>query len=84
MPTVLRIDGYSIQISTQDHIPAHVHVFARGCEAIINLNCLNSFGTLRENKFFKSRELKSVMRLVQANRAMLCEAWEEIHGSIVR
>lgn len=80
MPTILCVDGYDVQIFTQDHLPPHVHVFARGCEAIVHLNCLDRFVSVRDNHRFKSRELRDVVLLVQANRAALCEAWEDIHG----
>jgi len=30
MPTILRIEGYEIVIYLHDHLPPHVHVFARG------------------------------------------------------
>jgi hypothetical protein len=80
MPTILHADGYDGQIFTQDHLPPHVHVFATGCEAIVHLNCLDSFVTLRDNFRFRARELKDILLLVQANRLMLCEEWEKIHG----
>jgi len=38
MPTVLRFDGFSVVIYPADHIPAHVHVFGGGNEAVFNLN----------------------------------------------
>jgi len=79
MPTVLRKDGYEIQIYTQDHLPPHVHVFARGCEAIVNLGCPDGEVTVRENFRFKQRELGDIMRLVKAYQSFLCAAWREIH-----
>ena len=80
MATILFVDGYKVQLFTQDHLPPHAHVFARGCEAIVFLNCLESSVTLRENFRFKTSEIKAIMRIVQEHQAVLCEAWEEIHG----
>jgi hypothetical protein len=31
---------------------------------------------------FKGREIKTIMRLIQAHQAVLCEAWENIHDDI--
>ncbi len=52
MPTVLRFDGYSVVIYPADHIPAHVHVFGGGNEAMFNLNCPAGLVMLRENTAF--------------------------------
>lgn len=35
MPTVLRERGFRFVINTDDHFPAHVHVFNGGNEAVI-------------------------------------------------
>ncbi len=82
MPTVLRIDGYRVQIFTDDHVPPHVHVFSRGCELVVNLNCPEEYVSIRENDGFKKREIRDILILVQANRPHLCEAWEQIHGDL--
>ncbi len=37
MATVLRKDGFSVRIYTNDHLPSQVHVFKAGGEAKINL-----------------------------------------------
>jgi len=82
MATILSVDGYKVQAFTQDHLPPHVHVFARGCEAIVFLNCSEEVVTLRENFRFKAREIKAILQIVQAHQAVLCDAWEEIHDDI--
>jgi hypothetical protein len=82
MPTLLRIDGYCVQIYTDDHLPPHVHVFARDCELVVNLNCPEKYVSVRENDGFKNREVRDIMTIVQANRPQLCEAWKEIHGDL--
>jgi hypothetical protein len=82
MPTLLRIDGYSVQIFTDDHLPPHVHVFARGCELVVNLNCAEEYVSIRENNGFKNREIRDIVIIVQANRLQLCEGWEQIHGDL--
>ncbi len=82
MPTVLRIDGYQIMIYLDDHLPAHVHVFARGCELVVNLNVSSKYVSVRNNDGFKSSEIGSIVRLVQLHRDRLCEMWKGIHGDI--
>jgi hypothetical protein len=82
MPTILSVDDYRVQIFTQDHLPPHAHIFARGCEAIVFLNCSEESVTLRENFRFNGREIKAIMRIVQAHQAVLCEAWENVHDDL--
>lgn len=82
MPTVLRVDGYQIMIYLDDHLPAHVHVFARGGELVVNLNCLTAFVSVRNNDGFRNREIGSIVRLVQLHRDRLCDMWKGIHGNI--
>jgi hypothetical protein len=82
MPTVLRIDGYNIQIFTQDHLPPHVHVFARGCEAIFNLNCPAGAIALRDNLRFKQKELGDIERILKTYQSLLCHNWKEIHDDL--
>jgi hypothetical protein len=52
MPTVLRFDGFHVVVYPADHVPAHVHVFSGGNEAIFNLNCPTGPVALRENYGF--------------------------------
>jgi hypothetical protein len=82
MPTILREDGYDIQIYTQDHLPPHVHVFARGCEAILNLNCPDGEIGVRENFRFKARELSDIKRILKKYQSLLCAVWKEIHDDL--
>ena len=40
MPTVFRRGGFAVMIYTQDHIPAHVHVWRAGGEIVMNIATL--------------------------------------------
>ena len=80
MPTVLRFDGLRIVIYPNDHRPAHVHVIARGHEAVINLNCLAGPVELRENYGFSRREISHMSAVLMDHLEKLCRAWEQIHG----
>jgi len=37
MPTILRQGGFDVMIFTNDHPPAHVHLFKAGAEAVLDL-----------------------------------------------
>ena len=82
MPTVLRLEGYVIMIYLHDHRPAHVHVSARGCELVVNLNRSPAYVSVRNNNGFKTPEIANILRLVQRHRDVLCEMWKGIHGDI--
>jgi len=80
MPTILRIDGYEIVIYLRDHLPPHVHVFAHGCEAVIELQCPEGAPEIREFYRFKSRQLRGVLDVVTTHQEQLCAMWKVIHG----
>ncbi len=80
MPTVLRFDGLRVVVYPNDHLPAHVHVMGRGCEALFNLNCPAGPVELRVNYTFSRRELGPILEGLDGHIATLCRAWEGIHG----
>ena len=80
MPTVLRFDGLSVVVYPADHVPAHVHVFGGGNEAVFNLNCPAGPVELRENYGFSRRGIARMRKTLDAAVAMLCAAWRAIHG----
>jgi hypothetical protein len=80
MPTVLRIDGYEIVIYLNDHPPPHAHVFVRGNEVVIDLNCELSEPEVRDVYRMKPREVRDALRIVTTHRELLCSMWKEIHG----
>lgn len=76
MITVLKAHGCRYVIFTNDHDPPHVHVFGQGAEAKLSLDpvaLLSSVG-------FKKSDLKRILNEVQAQRELLIEKWNEIHG----
>jgi hypothetical protein len=74
-------DGYRIMIFTDDHEPAHVHVFKAGCVAIFLLNCPAAPPSLRERSGFSFRESNRIEKLLTRHLDLLCEAWKELHGN---
>ena len=80
MPTVLRFEGFSVVIYPNDHVPAHVHVFGGGSEALFNLNYPDGPVSLRENYGFSRAAITRIRGQLDENIAMLCGEWERIHG----
>jgi hypothetical protein len=76
MITVIRASGLRVVIFTDDHEPAHVHVFGDG-HAKINL-----FGDpeLVWAEGMTRGEVRKAMRLVSEHQALLLAKWREIHG----
>jgi hypothetical protein len=76
MPTVLRKDGFSVMIYTQDHIPAHVHIWRAGEEMVINIATLE----ITTVEGMSRRNAAKAVRLVEENQEYLLQRWHEIHG----
>ena len=74
MVTVLREAGMRFVIYTDDHEPAHTHVYGDG-EARINILDL----TVISNRGMKKRDLSVALAIVQANKRLFIEKWENIH-----
>lgn len=75
MVTVLREAGMRLVIYTDDHKPAHVHVYGNA-EARINILRLKVLSNRRMTK----RDLGVALAFVQANQRLFTEKWESIHG----
>lgn len=79
MVTVLRAEGFRIVIFTNDHEPAHVHVFGDG-EAKIDLIGPNDEIDLVWTVGLNRADVRRAMAIVGEHRVMLLERWNEIHG----
>ena len=75
MVTVLLAAGMRFVIHTDDHEPAHVHVYGNG-EARIDIGRLVAIS----NRRISRRDLSRAIGLVAENRQMLLDRWREIHG----
>jgi len=79
MVTVHRAFGFRFMIFSNDHEPAHVHVFGQGGEAKLNLT--GSHGVVLESAAGISRiDARRIVAEMQANKELLLAAWREIHG----
>ena len=80
MPTVLRISGFRFQLYTDDHAPAHTHVFKAGKQVIINLGDEQTRVSIRENKGMKTADIVRAAEIAADYQTYLLESWREIHG----
>ncbi len=77
MPTVLRDGAYRIYFySHEPNKPPHVHIDRDNLSAKFWLNPVS----LARNRGFSARELRQVEEIVQENRQILGEAWNEYFG----
>ncbi|MPZ37123.1 MAG: DUF4160 domain-containing protein [Rhizobiales bacterium] len=79
MVTIHRAHGLRIVIYTDDHEPAHVHVFGDG-PAKINLTSPDGRPELVWAKDMKRNEVRRAMAVVIEHQAAFLARWREIHG----
>jgi hypothetical protein len=79
MVTVHREHGMRVVIFTDDHVPAHVHVFGSG-EAKIDLQGPNDSPELVWVVGMTRTEVRKAMQIVAENRESLIARWRSIHG----
>lgn len=79
MVTIHRAHGLRIVIYTDDHEPAHLHVFGDG-HAKINLTGPDGGPELVWAEDMKRNEVRRAMAVVTENREMSLARWREIHG----
>jgi hypothetical protein len=79
MVTVLRAEGLRVVIFTNDHVPAHVHVFGDG-EAKIDLCGANGVPELVWADGMTRSEVRRALRVVASRQSQLLLRWERIHG----
>jgi hypothetical protein len=80
MVTVLRAQGLRVVIFTNDHQPAHVHVFGDG-EVKINLRgATHRAPELVWADAMSRGDIRRALRIVAEQQAFLLGRWEDIHG----
>ena len=70
--------GYDVRIHTDDHPPAHAHVWKDNRELIVELRQMR----IRKNMGFNSREVRQIVALLRDHEALLRETWVRLHGSL--
>ena len=79
MVTVFRAHGLRFVIFSDDHEPAHVHVFGDG-EAKINLVGPGDVPELVWMVGLSRTDVRRAFKVVAERRDELLERWSEIHG----
>ena len=79
MVTIFRAHGLRIVIFSDDHEPAHVHVFGDG-HAKINLLGANGQPELVWAEGMKRNEVRRAMEVVTEQQAVFLARWRKIHG----
>ena len=73
-PTVLRESGYQFVIYSNEHEPAHVHVYKGDDVARIQLEpvqVLNNWG-------YNTREISKILSIVGEHQEFLIAAWQRL------
>jgi len=78
MVTVLRAHGLRVVIFTNDHQPAHVHVFGDGA-AKINIAGPDGTPELVWANNMRGGDVRRAMRLVTEHQVSLLARWSELH-----
>ena len=79
MPTVLRVDGLRFIIWPDDHLPPHVHAYSADGSAKIAIGTATARPHLITVSQLPRKQTADALRAVEANQAVLLEAWESIH-----
>ena len=79
MVTILRAHGLRFVIFTDDHEPAHVHVFGDG-EAKINLVGQNGEPKLVWVRYMSTGDVRRAFCTVCDERETFMARWRDIHG----
>ena len=75
MPIVLRVDGFSFGIYSNDHPPAHVHACHSGGSVVVALES----EWFRNVRGMNKADVNAAVRLVRAHRAQLLTSWKLLH-----
>lgn len=77
MITILREAGFRIVIFTDDHEPAHVHVYGDG-DAKVQI--AGERAELVWVVGMKASDIRKMMTIVERHRDRLLATWRDIHG----
>ena len=80
MPTILYQDGFEVMVFTNDHRPAHVHVFKAEGELVIHLGSRTKAPSVRSNIGMSRADERRALVMVGEHQAELLHEWRRIHG----
>ena len=81
MPTVLRKNGFQVRIYSNDHDPAHVHVFKSDGEAKIQIKNQNGDPEWISVDRMSDKDALKALEIVIEHQSDLLEKWWKYHGS---
>lgn len=81
MVTIHREHGFRFAILTDDHEPAHVHVYGDG-EMKVEIKGADGFPVMIWQVGFKKSDLRRVMDVVRDRQEEFLSKWIGIHGSV--
>ncbi|MBD5392409.1 MAG: DUF4160 domain-containing protein [Bacteroidales bacterium] len=73
MPTLFILFGYRFFFWSNDHAPIHIHVSKGDSEAKYEVLSL----ALVENYGFKTNELRMIEAIIEENKDIIIERWNE-------
>jgi len=79
MVTIYRAHGLRVIIFTDDHEPAHLHVFGDG-QVKINLIGPDGAAALVWAQGMKGNDVRRAVQIVQDQQEAFLARWREIHG----
>lgn len=72
---------YRVAVNSNDHPPAHVHAFGKGCEARFGLNCPGGPVELWDyDGDWTIAHLKELGAEIANQLEACCTVWRQIHG----
>jgi Domain of unknown function (DUF4160) len=80
MVSIHREFGFNFAIFTDDHEPAHVHIFGDG-ELKVNNVGVDGLPEQVYNIGFKANDRRRAMDVVRERQVAFLARWAEIHGS---
>jgi hypothetical protein len=81
MPTIHREGGFRFMIFTDDHEPAHVHVWKAGTMAKIHLGDADHRPEPVDPGIMRTVDVRRAVRIVEARQEQFLAEWREIHGA---
>lgn len=79
MSVVHREQGFRFVIYTDDHEPAHIHVFGSG-EMRVRLIGPDGRPEMMHSKGFKKSDQRKALKIVLRQQTEFLKRWIEIHG----
>lgn len=76
MGEIFGFKNLKFKIWSNDHLPPHVHIYAPGAHAKVNIETLEIMSSNR----FTENSLKIIQQQIFKRRAKILEKWEKIHG----